>query len=125
MALRVPGPVRFDAYCLLKGLANIEPTVNSSGLPPWTACQAFNDASAFGLSAVSSHGCCKHKLLACVINEWKYGASKVVTPVITYLESVYSAQSSSTVPTGNHNLSNNPKALKAVHSILSSSIKWL
>ncbi len=73
VALRVPGPVRFDAYCLLKGLVNIEPTVNSSGLSPWTACQAIDDASALGLSAVSSSGC-KHKSLACEINEWKHGA---------------------------------------------------
>ncbi len=42
---------------------------------------------------------------------------KVVAPVVTYLESVYSAQSK--VNTGNQNLSNNPKALKAVHDLLS------
>ncbi len=52
-------------------------------------------------------------------------APKVVTPVVTYLESVYSAQSSSMMHTGNRNLRNNPQALKAVHAILNSSIKWL
>ncbi len=118
MALRVPDPVRFDAYCMLKGLADIEPTtLNSSGLSPWTACQAVDDASVVGLSAVSSS-------IVVPITNYLHVESlmhgivlpKVVAPVITYLESVYSAQSM--VYSGNQNLSDNTKALEAVHAIL-------
>ncbi len=120
MALRVPDPaVCFDAYCMLKGLADIEPTVNFSGLSPWTACEAIDDASAVGLSAVSSNGCSKRPNHLHVELMNGIMLPKVVAPVVTYLESVYSAQSM--VHTGNQNLSNNPKALKAVHALLSGS----
>ncbi len=56
MALHVPdSAVCYDAYCMLKGLADIEPTVKFSGLSPLTACEAIDDASAVGLSAVSNN----------------------------------------------------------------------
>ncbi|CAN0418839.1 unnamed protein product [Ectocarpus sp. 12 AP-2014] len=84
IALRLPDPIRFDAYCFLQGLAD------SAALFPLVSSRQDNDPGCSGEGLLEGHWREQEALFERMENAGAYGIREVVTPVLDYLGCLYS-----------------------------------